>query len=180
MQGPDDYASMEQVLTRRFRRDKAGDSNFAQRPDLLLIDGGDTHAAVAQRVLEGFGLTIPVFGMVKDARHRTRALVTPQGAEIGIQAQPALFAFIGQIQEETHRTAVGFHHKQHSKSSLGSTLEKIPGVGESRRKALMKHFRSIKAIRAAALSELEGVLPKNVARQVYDYLREEETGEKED
>ncbi len=180
LEGPDDYASMEQVLTRRFRRDKEGDERFAQRPDLLLIDGGDTHAAVAQRVLEAFGLKIPVFGMVKDDRHRTRALVTPGGAEIGIQGQPALFAFIGQIQEETHRTAVGFHHKQHSKSSLGSTLEKIPGVGESRRKALMKHFRSIKAIRGAQLAELEQVLPKNVACQVYDYLREETGAAKED
>ena len=75
---------------------------------------------------------------------------------------------------------MGFHHKQHSKSSLGSTLEKIPGVGESRRKALMKHFRSIKAIRGAQLAELEQVLPKNVACQVYDYLREETGAAKED
>ena len=99
--------------------------------------------------------------------------MTPQGREIGIQAQPALFAFIGQIQEETHRTAVGFHHKRHSKSTLGSSLEKIPGVGEQRRKALLKHFGSMKAIRAASLDELEQVIPKNAAQAVYQQFRGE-------
>ncbi len=81
------------------------------------------------QALTRYGLDIPAFGMVKDDRHRTRALVHPDGREIGIQAVPALFAFIGQIQEETHRSAVGFHHKRHTKSGLGSTLERIPGIG---------------------------------------------------
>ncbi|MBR5534929.1 MAG: excinuclease ABC subunit UvrC [Ruminiclostridium sp.] len=174
LDGPDDYASMEQTIRRRFQRDQDGDEKFAKRPDLLLIDGGDTHAAVAQRVLEEFGLTIPVYGMVKDDRHRTRALITPEGREIGIQAVPALFAFIGQIQEETHRSAVGFHHKQHTKTGTGSVLEKIPGIGESRRKALLKSFGSVKAIKAADLQELEKVLPKNAAQSVYHYFRTKE------
>lgn len=169
--GPDDYASMDQVITRRFRRDKEGDEGFASRPDLLLIDGGATHAAVAQKALGQYGLEIPVFGMVKDDRHRTRALVTPEGEEIGIQAVPALFAFIGQIQEETHRSAVGYHHKRHTKSGLGSTLEKIPGIGESRRKKLLKTFGSLKAIQAASLPQLEAVLPKPAAQAVYQYFR---------
>ena len=169
--GPDDYASMDQVITRRFRRDKEGDEGFASRPDLLLIDGGATHAAVAQKALRQYGLEIPVFGMVKDDRHRTRALVTPEGEEIGIQAVPALFAFIGQIQEETHRSAVGYHHKRHTKSGLGSTLEKIPGIGESRRKKLLKTFGSVKAIQAASLPQLEAVLPKPAAQAVYQYFR---------
>ncbi len=169
--GPDDYASMDQVITRRFRRDKEGDEGFASRPDLLLIDGGATHAAVAQKALGRYGLEIPVFGMVKDDRHRTRALVTPEGEEIGIQAVPALFAFIGQIQEETHRSAVGYHHKRHTKSGLGSTLEKIPGIGESRRKKLLKTFGSVKAIQAASLPQLEAVLPKPAAQAVYQYFR---------
>jgi excinuclease ABC subunit C len=165
LDGPDDYASMEQTLTRRFRPDR--EEGFAQTPDLLLIDGGATHAAVAERVLVQGGLTIPVFGMVKDDRHRTRALITADGREIGIQANPALFAFIGQIQEETHRSAVGFHHKQHTKSTLGSQLEKIPGIGEARRKALLKHFGSVKAIREASLPQLEEVLPKAPAKAVW-------------
>ena len=174
MDGPDDYASMEQTIRRRFQRDREGDERFAKRPDLLLIDGGDTHAAVAQRVLTEFGLEIPVYGMVKDDRHRTRALITPEGREIGIQAVPALFAFIGQIQEETHRSAVGFHHKQHTKTGTGSVLEKIPGIGENRRKALLKAFGSIKAIKGADLQELENVLPKNAAQSVYNYFRTKE------
>ena len=174
MDGPDDYASMEQTIRRRFQRDREGDERFAKRPDLLLIDGGDTHAAVAQRVLTEFGLDIPVYGMVKDDRHRTRALITPEGREIGIQAVPALFAFIGQIQEETHRSAVGFHHKQHTKTGTGSVLEKIPGIGETRRKALLKAFGSIKAIKGADLQELENVLPKNAAQSVYNYFRTKE------
>ena len=98
MTGPDDYASMEQVLTRRFRRYPDGDEKFSDRPDLLLIDGGHEHVKVAARVLETLNLSIPAFGMVKDDRHRTRALVHPDGREIGIQAIPAVFALIGQIQ----------------------------------------------------------------------------------
>ena len=177
LDGPDDYASMDQVITRRFRHEKAGDETFASRPDLLLIDGGEAHAAVALQALTRYGLDIPVFGMVKDDRHRTRALVTPDGREIGIQAVPALFAFIGQIQEETHRSAVGFHHRRHTKSGLGSTLERIPGIGEARRKKLLKAFGSVKAIRQADLPALEEVLPKAAARAVYEQFRtkEEET-----
>ena len=171
LDGPDDYASMEQTLTRRFRRDRDGDEDFATRPDLLLIDGGSTHAAVAVRVLEDFGLDIPVFGMVKDDRHRTRALITADGREIGIQAVPALFAFIGQIQEETHRSAVGFHHRQHTKSGVGSTLEKIPGIGATRRKQLLRRFGSIRAVRQAELKDLETVLPRPAALAVYQYFR---------
>lgn len=172
--GPDDYASMDQVITRRFRREAAEDRDFAAAPDLLLIDGGAQHALVAQQAMERLGGTVPVFGMVKDDRHRTRALVTPDGREIGIQAAPALFAFVGQIQEETHRAAVGFHHKRHSKSALGSTLEQIPGIGESRRKKLLKTFGSIKAIRQAELAQLEVVLPKPAAQAVYQHFRKNE------
>ena len=116
-------------------------------------------------------MSIPVYGMVKDDRHRTRALITPDGREIGIQGVPALFAFIGQIQEETHRSAVGFHHKQHTKSGTGSVLEKIPGIGETRRKKLLKTFGSVKAIKGADLQDLEEVLPKNAALSVYNYFR---------
>lgn len=172
---PDDYASMEQVLTRRFQRDREGDEGFARRPDLLLMDGGSTHAAVAARVLERFGLSIPVYGMVKDDRHRTRALVTADGREIGIQAVPALFALVGQIQEETHNAAISFHRRRHTKSGTGSTLERIPGIGEKRRRDLLKTFGSIRKIREAELGELEAVLPRPAALSVYQYFRGGET-----
>ena len=158
MEGPDDYASMEQVLTRRFQRYLDGDEKFSGKPDLLLIDGGVNHANVAVRVLESLGLTIPVFGMVKDDRHRTRALVAPDGREIGIQAIPAVFALIGQIQEETHRFAIEFNRQQRKGRVQGSVLDRIPGVGEKRRTQLLKHFKSVRAIREAPLEELEQVV----------------------
>ena len=171
MAGPDDYAAMEQVLTRRFQRYLDGDEKFAGRPDLLLIDGGENHARVAVRVLETLGLSIPVFGMVKDDRHRTRALVTPDGREIGIQGNQAVFSLIGQIQEETHRFAIEFHRQQQARRVRSSVLDQIPGGGEKRRAQLLKHFKSVKNIRAASREQLEGVVPKNTAKAVYDYFQ---------
>ena len=175
MEHPDDYASMEQVLTRRFQRYLDGDEKFKDLPDLLLIDGGENHARVAEKVLAQLGLSIPVFGMVKDDRHRTRALVTAAGREIGIQQSQAVFSLIGQIQEETHRFAIEFHRQQQNQRVKGSVLDKIPGVGEKRRGDLLKNFKSVKNIRAATLSELETVVPKNMAKAVYDFFREEGT-----
>jgi len=164
----DDYASMEQVLRRRLTHFAAGDAGFAERPSALLIDGGTEHANVAVRVLQEFGLDIPVFGMVKDGRHRTRALVTADGAEIGISATPAVFGLVGRIQEETHRFAVTYQRTLRSKRLQSSSLEQIPGVGPKRREQLLKTFQSVAAIRAADLSRLREVLPENAARAVYD------------
>ena len=174
MDGPDDYASMEQVLRRRFQRYLDGDEKFADKPDLLLIDGGENHARVAVGVLRDLGLSIPVFGMVKDDRHRTRALVTPEGQEIGIQGNQAIFSLIGQIQEETHRFAIEFHRQQQNQRVRGSVLDKIPGVGEKRRSELLKHFKSIKNIKAATLEQLQEAVPRNTAQAVYDFFRQEE------
>ena len=175
MEGPDDYASMEQVLTRRFRRYLDGDEKFVEKPDLLLIDGGLEHVRVARRVLEAMALDIPAFGMVKDDRHRTRALVHPDGREIGIQAVPAVFSLIGQIQEETHRFAIEYHRQLQAGHVKGSVLDKIPGVGEKRRAQLLKHFKSVKAIRQASLEELERAVPQSTAQAVYQYFRRGET-----
>ena len=173
---PDDYRSMEEVLTRRFTHYMEKDKKFMPLPDVLLIDGGEQHAKVARRVSERFGLAIPIFGMVKDDRHRTRALVTPDGREIGIQASQAVFSLIGRIQEETHRFAITYNRQSHGKTVRGSTLDDIPGVGEARRVALLKHFKSLKAIREAALEELRAVVPRNAAQAVYEHFhpRQEE------
>ena len=111
----DDYASMHQILKRRFTHYKAGDKGFAEAPDLLLIDGGVNHARVAVQALQELELSFPVFGMVKDDRHRTRALVTPEGHEIRIDNNQAIFALIGNIQEETHRFAITYHRQLRSK-----------------------------------------------------------------
>ena len=175
----DDYGSMEQVLTRRFRRYLDGDEKFGDLPDLLLIDGGENHAKVAVRVLEEAGLSIPVFGMVKDDRHRTRALVDPAGGEIGIQQIPAVFALVGRIQEETHRFAIEFQRLQQSRGVKGSALDQIPGVGEKRRNDLLRHFKSIRNIKTASLAALEEAVPRNTARAVYDHFHPR-TGEGED
>jgi excinuclease ABC subunit C len=170
MTNPDDYASMDQVLRRRFKRYLDGDEKFATLPDVLLMDGGLGQVGVAVEVLRDLGLHIPVFGMVKDERHRTRALVASDGGEIGIQSNPAIFSLIGRIQEETHRFAITFHRQSHAKHTVASSLEQIPGVGEARRKALMRHFKSLKAIREAEYESLCQAVPKKTAQAVYEYF----------
>ena len=171
---PDDYASMREVLRRRLQRAADGDEKFLPLPDVFLIDGGEVHARTALEVLDSFGLEIPVFGMVKDDRHRTRALVTPTGEEIGIAAAPAVFALIGRIQEETHRFAITFHRETRRKSALQSQLDAVPGIGPKRREALRKRFGSLKAIRAADIAELSEVVPKEVAESVWKSFHEAE------
>ncbi len=174
MENQDDYASMHQVLTRRFAHYKAGDAGFDQRPDLLLIDGGIAHAGVAVQALSELELTIPIFGMVKDDRHRTRALVTPSGEEIRIDNNQAIFSFIGQIQEETHRFAINYHRQLRSKRLKLSELDSIPGIGPKRKQDLLKAFKSLTAIRAASLMELERVLPRDAAAAVYRHFHKED------
>ncbi|MCI8438027.1 MAG: excinuclease ABC subunit UvrC [Oscillospiraceae bacterium] len=171
---PDDYRSMEEVLTRRLTHYMEQDKRFLPLPDVFLIDGGEQHAKVARRVVSRFGLAVPIFGMVKDDRHRTRALVTPEGREIGIQNYQAVFALIGRIQEETHRFAITFNRQSHGKSVRGSTLDEIPGVGAARRTALLKRFKSLKAIKEASLEELLAVVPKNAAQAVYLWAHPED------
>jgi len=169
IEGQDDYHSMQEVLTRRMTHYLEGDEKFSPLPDLLLVDGGSVHADMAVRTINAMGISVPVFGMVKDDRHRTRALTAPDGREIGISGNTAVFSLIGRIQEETHRFAIEYHHKLHSKNSYGSSLEKIPGVGETRRAKLLKTFKSVKAIEEASEGELAAVVPKNVAKAIYEY-----------
>ncbi len=169
----DDFASMREAVGRRLAHYKEGDEKFSPLPDLLLIDGGVGQVGAALEAMAEQGLPdVPVFGMVKDDRHRTRALTTPDGREIGLQANPAVFAFIGGIQEETHRTAIGYH-KTLRKKAIGSGLEDIPGVGPKRRAALLKRFKSVKAVAAASEEELAGVVPKDAARAIYAHFHSE-------
>lgn len=171
--GQDDYASMAQVVTRRFVHYQAGDKGFEAAPDLLLIDGGVTHAKTAVDALRQIGLRFPVFGMVKDDRHRTRALVTPEGKEIRIDNQQAIFALIGNIQEETHRFAITYHRQLRSKRLRYSELDGISGIGPKRKQELLKTFKSLTAICQASLSELERLLPKDAALAVYRHFHQE-------
>jgi excinuclease ABC subunit C len=174
LDGQDDYASMHQVVKRRFTHYKNGDKGFQETPDLLLIDGGVTHAQTAVKALGELELTMPVFGMVKDDRHRTRALVTPEGQEIRIDNQQAIFALIGNIQEETHRFAITYHRHLRSKRLRYSELDQIPGIGPKRKQELLKAFKSLSAIGQATLEELERLLPKDAAMAVYLHFHKEE------
>lgn len=169
----DDYASMSQAVYRRFAHLKNGDGGFTEMPQLLLIDGGITHAAAAERSLGELGISVPVFGMVKDERHRTRALVTSAGHEICINGNPAVFALIGNIQEETHRFAIEYQRSLRN-ISFGSELNSIPGVGSVRKNELLRHFKTLKAIRAASMDELTVVVPKNTAKAVFDHYHKNE------
>ena len=122
-----------------------------------------------------FGVDVPIFGMVKDDRHRTRALVTPEGREIGIVNDQAVFSLIGQIQEETHRFAITYHHQHHTKSAMRSALDGVPGLGPKRQAELRKHFGTVKAIREADETALAAVLPQNVAHTLWIRLHEKES-----
>ncbi len=169
----DDTAALSEVLRRRFRRYLDGDEKFAPLPDLLLMDGGIGQAHAAQAVIRDLGLNVPILGMVKDDRHRTRALVTVDGEELGLQHAPHLFAFVGRVQEEVHRAAITYHHKKHRKSAYRSKLDGIPGVGEARKKALLKHFGTVKAVAEADLSALQAALPQNAAKAVWERFHKE-------
>ena len=171
---PDDYASMQEVLRRRLQRAADGDEKFLPLPDVFLIDGGETHARAAQAVAGEFAVQVPIFGMVKDDRHRTRALVKPEGREIGIVNNQAVFSLIGQIQEETHRFAITYHHESHTKSAMKSALDDIPGVGPKRREALRKHFGTIRAIKEADVETLAAVVPRSAAEAVYRHFHSEQ------
>ena len=176
----DDFASMREAMGRRLARFNEGDEKFMPLPDVFFIDGGVGQVAAAQEAMVEQGHPeIPVFGMVKDDRHRTRALTDPAGREIGLEAYPSVFALVGNIQEETHRTAIGYH-KTLRKKTIGSALEEIPGVGPKRRAELLRHFKSVKAVTAASERELAAVLGKKTAKSVYAHLHKEENSDESD
>lgn len=165
-----DYAAMRQVLRRRLLRYINRDDGFASAPDLLLIDGGAAHANAVLQLLQELELDFPVFGMVKDDRHRTRALVTPQGQEVAIDNNQAVFSLVGNIQEETHRFAVTYHRELRSKRLRYSELDTIPGIGPKRKQLLLKTFRSLSAMKEATLYEFERILPADAAQAVYQHF----------
>lgn len=172
VQGPNDYASMEEVLTRRFTHesDKEYDS-FALLPDLIMMDGGRGQVNVALKVLENLNLQIPVCGMVKDDHHRTRGLYY-RNQEIPIDTSSEGFRLITRIQDEAHRFAIEFHRLLRSKEQVHSVLDEIPGIGPARRKALMRKFKSLEAVRDASLEELiqTEAMNERSARQVYEFF----------
>ena len=177
--GQDDYGSMREVLSRRFDeyekyKDQNLDEGFGKLPDLILLDGGKGQVNAVREVLVEKNLNIPLFGMVKDSKHKTRA-ITGDGGEIAINSTRSVFTLVSEIQEEVHRFSVGFHHKKHTKRGLESSLTKINGIGEAKAKELLKAFKTIKNIKNASVVELEAVkgINRQLAEEIYKYYRED-------
>ena len=170
--GPDDYASMQEVIYRRFRRAQKGDPGFERRPDLLFIDGGLGHVNAVKEVLSAMGEHIVTAGMVKDDRHRTRGLIV-DGSEIDLKEYPVLFRYVTSIQDEVHRFAVDYHRGIRSRNMSRSVLDGIPGIGEQRKKALLAAFGSIEAIKQADVEQLAAVdgMNRKAAEEVNRYFR---------
>ena len=187
VKGPNDYASMEEVLTRRFvhgldeqeerKAENLEDTygSFTRFPDLLMMDGGRGQVNIALEVLQKLNLQIPVCGMVKDDRHRTRGLYY-NNVEIPISRDSEGFKLITRIQDEAHRFAIEYHRSLRSKGQVHSVLDDIPGIGPARRKALMKHFKGLEGIHEASLKELAAIdsMNEKAAREVYAFFHQRE------
>ena len=172
VQGPNDYASMEEVLTRRFTHESKDEyDSFSILPDLILMDGGRGQVNIARKVLGELGIDIPVCGMVKDDNHRTRGVYF-NNVEIPIDTSGEGFHLVTRIQDEAHRFAIEYHRSLRSKEQVHSVLDDIPGIGETRRKALMRRFRSVENIRDASVEELSQTESMNVqsAEAVYQFF----------
>ncbi len=176
--GQDDYGSMREVLSRRFdeyekHKGENADEGFGKLPDLILLDGGKGQVSVVKEVLAEKNLQIPLFGMVKDSKHKTRA-ITGDGGEIAINSLRSAFTLVSEIQEEVHRFSIGFHHKKHTKRGLELSLTKIDGIGEQKAKELLKTFKTTKNIKSATVDDLEKVkgINRKLAEKIYNFYKE--------
>jgi len=174
VEGADDTASMTEVLFRRFSRAKEGDPGFSTLPDILFMDGGLGQVHAAENVLKALGFDIPVAGMVKDDKHRTRALLW-QDIETTLRGKTALFSYCGAIQEEVHRFAIDYHHNMRGKALTKSVLDEIPGIGEKRKAALFEKFGSVENIKNASKYELAAVdgLNLKVAEEIEKFFKKD-------
>ncbi|KXY46056.1 excinuclease ABC subunit C [Bacillus cereus] len=175
VQGPDDYESMREVVRRRYTR--ALKENLPL-PDLIIIDGGKGHLAATSDVLENeLGLYIPMAGLVKDDKHKTSHLIIGDPPEpVMLERNSQEFYLLQRIQDEVHRFAITFHRQLHGKSVIQSALDDIPGIGDKRKKVLLKHFGSLKKMKEASIAEfVEAGMPKNVAEMIYTYLTDKKT-----
>ena len=178
--GQNDVGSMQEVLTRRlthYREEQGTDSSFAIKPDLILLDGGSAQVHAVLPLIRQMNLDIPVFGMVKDSKHRTRAIAT-SGGEIEINYKRSAFTLVSSIQEEVHRFAVSYHHAKHKKSSFSSSLLQIDGIGPKKAKALLKHFKTIAKLKEAQPDEMEKVpgIGAKDAKAVFAYFHSAQDG----
>ncbi|MBQ4240980.1 MAG: excinuclease ABC subunit UvrC, partial [Oscillospiraceae bacterium] len=154
VEGIDDYASMTEVISRRIARCDEGSKGFAEKPDLILLDGGRGHLDTLTAALADSSFAdVPMFGLVKDSKHRTRAIVSLEG-EIAVSMHKSVFTLVSKMQDEVHRYTIGYERKSHSSKALRSSLLDIEGIGEARAKALLKHFRTVSAVSQASEEEL--------------------------
>ena len=173
IEGQDDYASMQEMIYRRFRRAQKGDAGFSRKPDLLFVDGGSGHVHAVQEVLDAMGEKIVVAGMVKDDRHRTRGLIVDE-KEIDLKESPVLFRYVTAIQDEVHRFAINYHRNLRNKSMQKSVLDDAPGIGKVRKGALLEYFGSIDKIKEAEIEELAAVngMNRQAAESLKAYLKD--------
>ena len=180
VEGPDDYASMYEVLYRRFshgitEREEDNETSFSIFPDLILMDGGLGQIHIAEKVLEELNVDIPVCGMVKDDRHRTRGLLFKE-KEIPMDIHSECFKFVTRVQDEVHRFAIEYHRSLRTKAQVHSILDDIPGIGPKRRKAIMKHFPTMEELKSADVEKIAKIdeIPLNVAQDIYNFFHQEE------
>lgn len=171
-EGQDDFRSMADVVERRFNEYKSAetDDGFGQLPDLILLDGGKGQLSAVKQVLDKMGIDVPVFGMVKDSKHKTRA-VTGEGKEIAIKANRSVYTLVSNIQEEVHRFAIGYHRASRSKSTIGTMLTEIDGVGDATAKKLLAKFKTVKALESASIEDLRSLgIPLKTAENIKNFF----------
>ena len=171
--GQNDYACMQEVLRRRITRFREGDESFAPLPDLILLDGGRGHISAVSEVFEELGADIPLFGLVKDSKHRTRAIAR-EGGEIEIKSNRGLFAFLTNIQDEVHRWAISYQRIKHKQALFTSELRQVKGIGEAKQTALLRHFKTKQAMKAASVEELREAakIGEETAKALYEFIQD--------
>ena len=170
VEGPDDYASMKEVIYRRYYRVLM---EGLERPDLIIVDGGKGQIKVAKEVIDGLNLNIKVCGLAKDDRHSTSMLLDSDGNEVKIDRKSELFFLLTRMQDEVHRYAISFHKNVRSKSLFQSILDDVEGIGPKRKKLLLRKFGSVKRLKEASLQQLEELLPKDVAANLFNVLKDD-------
>ena len=170
VEGPDDYASMKEVIYRRYYRLLMEQKEMA---DLIIVDGGLGQIKVAKEVIDSLNLSVHICGLSKDDKHSTAMLLDEDGNQVPIDTKSPLFFLLTRMQDEVHRYAISFHRQVRSKSLFSSILDEVEGIGEARKKKLFNHFKSVKKMKEASLEELEAVIPKNTAAKLYEVLHKE-------
>ena len=170
VEGPDDYASMKEVIYRRYYRLLMEQKEMA---DLIIVDGGLGQIKVAKEVIDSLNLSVHICGLSKDDKHSTAMLLDENGNQVPIDTKSPLFFLLTRMQDEVHRYAISFHRQVRSKSLFSSILDEVEGIGEARKKKLLNHFKSVKKMKEASLEELEAVIPKNTAAKLYEVLHKE-------